>query len=253
MRIWGSRFLVVLLFVTWIVAGCGERSGEVERNRSAHSGEVPDSWVARRESMVRDQIWRRGVQDPEVLRAMRAVPRHLFVPQSIRGRACDDTPLPIGYDQTISQPYIVALMTELLDLERGERVLEVGTGSGYQAAVLAMIVDSVYTIEIIEPLARVAMSTLEELGYHRVRVRIGDGYAGWEEAAPFDGIIVTCAPRDIPPPLVDQLAEGGRLVIPCGDLWHQELLVVEKKDGEIRRKSVLPVRFVPLIGPHGEE
>ncbi len=202
--------------------------------------------------MVRDQVEARGVNDPPVLAALRAVPRHLFIPEEVRSQAYRDSPLPIGYGQTISQPYVVAVMTEMLDLDGSERVLEVGTGSGYQAAVLAEIVDSVYTIEIIEPLARKARETLLVLGYDHVQVRVGDGYEGWVEAAPFDRIIVTCAPREIPPPLIEQLAEGGRMVIPCGDPGSQELMLVKKEGGGILTKSVLPVRFVPLTGAHGD-
>ncbi len=200
-----------------------------------------------RELMVREQIVERGIQDPEVLRAMRTVPRHLFVPLGEAGRAYDDHPLPIGYDQTISQPYIVALMTELLRPRKGQTVLEVGTGSGYQAAVLAEIVDTVFTIEIVGPLAAEATERLRRLNYTNVVVRHGDGYAGWQEHAPFDGIIVTAAPEEIPQPLIDQLKEGGRMVIPTGEAWAvQTLTLVEKKDGQIVRRGVAPVRFVPL-------
>jgi protein-L-isoaspartate(D-aspartate) O-methyltransferase len=184
---------------------------------------------------------------------MQTVPRHLFVPESVRRHAYEDSPLPIGHDQTISQPYIVALMTELLGLDEGEKVLEVGTGSGYQAAVLAEIVDSVYTIEIIQPLAESARRTLESLGYDRIQTRVGDGYLGWEAAAPFDGIIVTCAPREIPPPLLEQLKDGGHLVIPYGSSWAQELVLVTRKKDRFERRSIIPVRFVPLTGPHAAE
>jgi protein-L-isoaspartate(D-aspartate) O-methyltransferase len=202
----------------------------------------------RRSRMVQTQIEERGITDPVLLGAMRRVPRHLFVPEGIVDEAYDDRPLPIGYGQTISQPYIVALMTELAKLKRGDRVLEVGTGSGYQAAVLAEIVDSVWTIEILEPLARSAAERLRKLGYASVSVRCGDGYAGWAEHAPFDAIIVTAAPEQVPPRLIEQLNEGGRLVIPVGPaLEVQSLLLVEKQGGEITSRHVEAVRFVPMI------
>jgi protein-L-isoaspartate(D-aspartate) O-methyltransferase len=200
-----------------------------------------------RSAMVESQIVARGITDTEVLRAMRAVPRHRFVPREEAGNAYDDRPLPIGHDQTISQPYIVALMTELLTLQKHDRVLEIGTGSGYQAAVLAQIVDTVFTIEIVKPLAESAAERLRTLGYGNVVVLCGDGYNGWPDRAPFDGIIVTAAADQIPDPLIRQLKEGGRMVIPAGEPWAvQELLLVEKKDGKVTTESVLPVRFVPL-------
>jgi len=201
-----------------------------------------------RNRMVEEQIVARGVKDERVLAAMRKVPRHLFVPENLIPEAYDDTPLPIGHGQTISQPYIVALMTELLQLSGDEKVLEVGTGSGYQAAILGELAKEVYTIEIVEPLAKQAAERLRELGYTNVHVRHGDGYDGWPEQAPFDGIIVTAAPERIPKPLLDQLKPGGRLVIPVG-AWSQDLLVVSKSpDGKITRRVVIPVRFVPMTG-----
>jgi protein-L-isoaspartate(D-aspartate) O-methyltransferase len=200
-----------------------------------------------RDRMVTAQVQGRDVSDPRVLAAMRKVPRHRFVPEGVRGQAYEDYPLPIGEGQTISQPYIVGIMSQLLQLRGGERVLEVGTGSGYQAAVLAELAGEVYSVEILEPLARRAAATLGELGYGRVRVRAGDGYLGWPEAAPFDAIIVTAAPDHIPQPLVDQLKVGGRLVIPVGD-EYQELLQCVKTPGGLERKSIIPVRFVPLTG-----
>lgn len=183
-----------------------------------------------------------------VLAAMARVPRHRFVPEGWRYAAYDDQPLPIGAGQTISQPFIVALMTDLLEVGRGDRVLEVGTGSGYQAAVLAELGAEVYTIEIVRELGERAGKTLEELGYASVRVRVGDGYLGWPEAAPFDGIVVTAAPPEIPEPLIAQLKPGGRMVIPVGPVFDaQELLVVTKMvDGKTLAQDVLPVRFVPL-------
>jgi protein-L-isoaspartate(D-aspartate) O-methyltransferase len=206
-----------------------------------------DRFTALRERMVAQQIEARDVRDPRVLAAMRKVPRHLFVPPSLAEEAYDDHPLPIGEGQTISQPYIVALMTELLGLKGGERVLEVGTGSGYQAAVLAEIAGEIYSIEILEPLARSAAATLAELGYGSVKVRAGDGYLGWPEAAPFDAIIVTAAPDHVPQPLVDQLRVGGHLVIPVG-VSYQELVVCTKTAAGVTRRSVIPVRFVPMTG-----
>jgi len=197
--------------------------------------------------MVREQIEREGISDTAVLRAMRRVPRHRFVPAGLRDQAYADRPLPIGYDQTISQPYIVGLMTELLGLNKGHRVLEIGTGSGYQAAVLAEIVDSVWSIEIIEPLATSANERLQELGYGKVNVRCGDGYAGWPEHAPFDRIIVTAAAEEIPNPLLEQLKDGGKMVIPVGAAFSiQNLVLVEKRDSRITKQNVAAVRFVPL-------
>ncbi len=199
--------------------------------------------------MVRDQIEARGVRDPEVLAAMRTVRRERFVPSDVRGYATSDSPLPIGFRQTISQPYIVAFMTELLDLEREHRVLEIGTGSGYQTAVLATLSDHVYSVEIVPELARRAEQTLRALGYSRPRVRHGDGYRGWPEHAPFDRIILTAAPPEIPPALVDQLAAGGRLVAPVGSTSESQNLVLLTKDkgGRVRRQRRLPVRFVPMV------
>jgi len=196
--------------------------------------------------MVEMQIVRRGVRAPLVLSAMRSVPRHEFVPESQKGHAYEDRPLPIGGDQTISQPYIVALMTELLELRGTERVLEVGTGSGYQAAVLAEIVQEVYTIEILKSLMEGAQEQFGRLYYKNIHIRHGDAYLGWPEEAPFDGIIVTAASKKIPQPLVDQLTIGGKLVMPVGD-FYQELVVITKKD-DMERKRVIPVRFVPMTG-----
>ncbi|HOX27000.1 MAG TPA: protein-L-isoaspartate(D-aspartate) O-methyltransferase [Candidatus Krumholzibacteria bacterium] len=210
-------------------------------------------YAHRRSQMVDRQIASRGVRDPSVLGAMRRIPRHRFVPEPYRDRAYDDCPLPIGEDQTISQPYIVALMTELLHLGRDARVLEIGTGSGYQAAVLAEIAAEVYSIEIVRVLGERARALLTELGYGNVQVRIGDGYRGWPEEAPFDAIIVTAAPPRVPQPLLDQLAPGGRLVIPVGDL-SQQLEVYTRREGQTAgeaswdRDVVFAVRFVPMTG-----
>jgi protein-L-isoaspartate(D-aspartate) O-methyltransferase len=184
---------------------------------------------------------------------MDKVPRHEFVPPDLRARAYADHPLPIGYEQTISQPFIVAFMTEQLEPQRTDKVLEIGTGSGYQAAVLAELVGTVYTIEIVEPLARRAAADLKRLGYTNVLVRAGDGYQGWPEAAPFDAVIVTCAPEQVPPPLVDQLKEGGRMIIPVGPIGNQQLHVLRKQAGKVECRAVLPVRFVPMTGRNDGE
>ncbi len=194
-----------------------------------------------------------GELDGRVMEAMAAVPRHAFVPQELHSRAYDNGPLPIGHGQTISQPFIVALMTALLRPEACHRVLEVGAGSGYQAAVLSRLVTRVYTVEIVEPLASAAAERLKTLGYGNVEVRCGDGYRGWPEHAPFDGILVAAAAPHVPQPLLDQIKPGGRLVIPVGQPYSaQELLVIDKLDsGELRRRSVLPVAFVPLTGSLG--
>ncbi len=197
--------------------------------------------------MVEQQIEARGVKHPLVLRAMRKVPRHLFVSPELAERAYDDRPLAIGAGQTISQPYVVAAMTELLDPEPGDRVLDIGTGSGYQAAVLAEIVSQVYSIEIVPELARSARTRLRELGYHNVEVIEGDGYRGLLERAPFDGILVAAAPGHVPPALIEQLAPGASLVIPVGD-HEQELLVIESTPQGPQRRTVFPVRFVPMTG-----
>jgi len=202
---------------------------------------------AAREQMVKEQIESRGIKDPLTLAALREVPRHEFVPEASAGEAYGDFPLPIGHGQTISQPYIVAFMTEALGLRGGERVLEIGTGSGYQSAVLAKIAGTVYTIEIVPELAEEARERLARLGYRNVRVRAGDGYLGWPEAAPFDAIIVTAAAPRIPEPLKHQLAEGGRLVVPVGD-EDQELIVVTRHSSAFDERRVLPVRFVPMTG-----
>ena len=207
-----------------------------------------DEWTRARGGMVDTQLVARGVRDPRVLSTMREVPRHEFVPAEDRGRAYEDRPLPIGFGQTISQPYIVAFMTEQLVPQRTQRVLEVGTGSGYQAAVLSKLVAEVFTIEIVEPLARRAIADLARLGFRNVRVRAGDGYQGWAEAAPFDAVIVTCAPDHVPEPLVQQLKEGGRMIIPVGNFGAQELRILEKRAGKVEQRAVLPVAFVPMTG-----
>jgi protein-L-isoaspartate(D-aspartate) O-methyltransferase len=201
----------------------------------------------RRERMVREQIASRGIEDPAVLAAMRAVPRHLFVPARLRAMAYEDQPLPIGFGQTISQPYIVAFMTEVIRPRKDHVVLEIGTGSGYQAAVLSKIVRRVHTVEIVEELAESSATRLRALGYGNVAVRQADGYHGWKAHAPYDAIVVTAAAEHIPPPLVAQLKEGGVMIIPVGSPYRtQYLMLVEKRDGEARTRTLMPVRFVPF-------
>jgi len=210
-----------------------------------------DDMEEKRNRMVEEQIERRGVEDPRVLDAMRQVERHRFVPDDAVAYAYDDSPLRIGHGQTISQPYIVALMTELLEPQPDDRVLEIGTGSGYQAAVLSLLVAEVYSIEIVEPLGESARARLDSLGCDNVQVRIGDGYQGWPEHAPFEKIIVTAAPPEIPPKLVEQLAEGGRMVLPVGDAY-QNLVVLTRKDGVIEERRITAVRFVPMVHERDE-
>jgi protein-L-isoaspartate(D-aspartate) O-methyltransferase len=199
-----------------------------------------------RAAMVADQLRARGIRDEKVLDAMYEIPRHLFVPEALRARAYDDSPLPIGHDQTISQPYVVAAMTEALRLRGGERVLEIGTGSGYQAAVLARLAGEVYTIEIVPELARRAAATLASLSFAAVEVKAGDGWHGWPEKAPFDAIMVTAAPEDVPPALKQQLKPGGRLVVPLGPAGDQRLVVFHKTGSGLKEEVLFPVRFVPF-------
>ncbi|MFC1726354.1 protein-L-isoaspartate(D-aspartate) O-methyltransferase [candidate division KSB1 bacterium] len=206
-----------------------------------------DNFASRRLHMVNIQIVNRGVSDKNVIAAMKKVPRHMFVPDELKERAYLDSPLPIGEGQTISQPYIVAYMTDVLNLKGDEKVLEIGTGSGYQGAVLAEIVKEVYTIEIIEKLGKRAKKTLNDLGYTNITVIVGDGYSGLPAKAPFDAIIVTAAPKKIPEPLIDQLKVGGRMIIPVGN-YLQELVLIEKTISGIRKTKLLPVRFVPMTG-----
>lgn len=216
------------------------------------SGKGEGDFLSERLAMVAGQLRARGIQDERTLRAMEKIPRHLFVPASLRRAAYQDGPLPIGEGQTISQPYIVALMTELLELGGNEKVLEIGTGSGYQAAVLAEIVPEVYTIEILPALSERAGEVLTELGYDRIHLRVGNGYLGWPEEAPFDAVIVTAAPEFLPRALVEQLGEGGILVIPMGPSDEQVLWQIRKTAEGLHRRVVLPVRFVPMVDPVGE-
>ncbi|MBN1614611.1 MAG: protein-L-isoaspartate(D-aspartate) O-methyltransferase [Deltaproteobacteria bacterium] len=236
------RILIVLLLL------CACRL-DAETSNVQHSAGAPtDPYAQQREQMVRNQIEARGVRDRLVLDAMRKVHRHLFVPGHLTQAAYLDFPLPIGEGQTISQPYIVAFMTESLQLKGGEKALEIGTGSGYQAAVLAEIAKEVYTIEIIPSLGNRAKALLKAMGCENIHVRIGDGYRGWREHAPYDAIIVTAAPPSIPKPLVDQLKPGGRMVIPVGESFQELILITKGRDGAVGKKSLLPVRFVPMTG-----
>jgi protein-L-isoaspartate(D-aspartate) O-methyltransferase len=225
-----------LIIVALAAAGCGQKAAPVA------------DVAAKRQQMVQQQLMARGIHEERVLAAMAKVPREEFIPPSLRAESYEDGPLQIGHGQTISQPYIVAFMTEQLRPKPSDRVLEIGTGSGYQAAILAELVAEIYTIEIIEPLAKTAEATLRRLGYKNVHVKAGDGYKGWPEHAPFDAITVTCAPDHVPQPLIDQLKEGGRMIIPVGEFGNQELYLLEKKNGELQRRAVLPVRFVPMTG-----
>ncbi|GIX04755.1 MAG: protein-L-isoaspartate O-methyltransferase [Planctomycetaceae bacterium] len=208
----------------------------------------PASGQAARLRMVSEYIEREGIRHPRVLQALRTVPRHEFVPLSQRAFAYVDAALPIGYQQTISPPYIVAYMTEAIDPQPEDKVLEIGTGSGYQAAVLAELVREVYTIEIVEPLGKQAAERLKRLGYHQVHVKIGDGYLGWPEYAPFDKIIVTCSPEKVPPPLVEQLREGGKMIIPLGERYRQEFHLLVKQQGELKATRLINTLFVPMTG-----
>jgi protein-L-isoaspartate(D-aspartate) O-methyltransferase len=232
------RTLSHVLAVCLAILGC---SSETSAQRDARH------WEAERRHMVDAQLKARDITDGRVLAAMLKVPRHLFVPESVRDDSYIDSPVPIGYDQTISQPYIVAFMTQALAVEPGQRVLEIGTGSGYQAAVLAELGCDVYTIEIVPPLAERARQTLASLGYRSVQVRAGNGYLGWPERAPFDRIIVTAAPDEVPPALVDELKVGGLMVIPVGT-YEQELRVLRRTPGGLEVVTTLPVRFVPMTG-----
>ena len=212
-----------------------------------------DNYTLARQRMVAEQLARPGrdITNARVLAVMGEVPRHEFVPERLRPDAYNDQPLPIGYGQTISQPYVVAFMTERLEPKPTDRVLEIGTGSGYQAAVLAGLVAEVYTIEIISNLAQQAAADLKRLGCTNVHTRLGDGYQGWPEAAPFDSIIVTCAPEQVPQPLIDQLKDGGRIIIPVGPTWKQELVLLRKRGGNLEQQAVMPVLFVPMTRESG--
>jgi protein-L-isoaspartate(D-aspartate) O-methyltransferase len=224
-----------VLLAVIATSGCGQQAP------------IAADFAAQRQRMVEQQLKARDIKDERVLAAMAKVPREEFIPEDARANAYQDGALPIGYDQTISQPYIVAFMTEQLRPRPSDRVLEIGSGSGYQAAILAEIVADVYTIDIVEPLAKTAEATLQRVGYKNVHVKVGDGYKGWPEEAPFDAIIVTCAPEKVPQPLIDQLKDGGRMVIPVGERFAQQLYLLEKKNGQLKESATLPVRFVPML------
>ena len=234
-----SLVFILLIFIIFLLVVMYE----YEHNES-------DDYTKKRQSMVFNQLRSRDIIDSKVLQAMLTIPRHQFVDERIRESAYNDYPLSIGEGQTISQPYIVALMTQLLELKEGEKVLEIGTGSGYQAAVLAEIVGEVYTVEIYESLSKKSEKLLIDLGYRNIKFKVGDGYYGWEEYAPYDAIIVTCAPDHVPPPLLQQIKDdGGRIVIPVGGIWMvQTLMKIEKIEGKIKSKGIIGVRFVPMIG-----
>jgi len=264
-----APLLLVAIFVVFPLIRGGEQPRSVsslnEKNRNPSDSAITTDtqlvWqkprfkerIAERKTMVKTQMsgfYRDEIRDKKVLEAMRQVPRHCFVTDSMQKNAYDDNPLPIGYGQTISQPYIVAFMTEALNIEPGDKILEIGTGSGYQAAVLSELTPNVYTIEIIKPLAEKTSEKIFRLGYKTIKCKRGDGYYGWEEFAPFDGIIVTAAAGHIPPPLVKQMAPGGRMIVPVGGPYEvQNLVVLTKSEkGELKTKSLIPVRFVPMTG-----
>ena len=240
----GIHSMLPLLVLLPFAVACGSGGGGLPVE--SHD------WDAERRRMVEDQLKGRDIRDVRVLDAMEKVPRHLFVPESVRDLAYTDSPLPIGQGQTISQPYIVAFMTQALEIQPGSRVLEVGTGSGYQAAVLAELAGEVYTIEILPLLAERARQTLQSLGYHRIQVQTGNGYLGWPEHAPYDRIMVTAAPEEVPPALVSQLKVGGLMAIPVGSL-PQELQILRRTADGMEKIGTLPVQFVPMTGkpPHG--
>ena len=222
-------------------------------NKNASDNTTPSSYASERKRMVEYQIKARGIDDKEVIDAFLRVERHRFVPDRYISHAYEDRPLPIGEGQTISQPYIVAFMTHVLSLSRTDKVLEIGTGSGYQAAVLGELCDNVFTVEVIPSLGRKAQGLLKELGYEKVRVKIGDGYEGWKEHAPYDAIIVTCAPTHVPEPLKEQLKEGGRMVIPVGEASNQKLVLLRKIGDRLKEEKRLAVRFVPMVNKTGEK
>jgi len=230
------RILGLLMLAFLVASGC-------HKNPASSS-----EFAAERQKMVEQQLRPREIRDERVLAAMAKVPREEFLPENLRAQAYSDNALPIGHDQTISQPFIVAFMTDQLRPKPTDRVLEIGTGSGYQAAILAELVKDVYTIEIVEPLAKEASARLARLGYNNAHVKTGDGFQGWPEVAPFDSIIVTCAPDKVPPPLTAQLKDGGRMIIPVGAGIDQQLYLLEKKNGELAQTAILPVRFVPMMG-----
>ncbi len=241
------EYLMMRSLGHWLVVGALIASGCQKQVEST------SKLASERQKMVDEQLKPRGIRDERVLAAMAKVPREEFVPENLRGQSYSDSALPIGGDQTISQPFMVAFMTEQLHLQPTDRVLEIGTGSGYQTAILAELVKDVYTIEIVEPLAKEASARLSRLGYTNAHVKTGDGHQGWPEVAPFDAIIVTCAPDKVPPPLTQQLKEDGRMIIPVGTGMDQQLFLLEKKNGQLAQTAILPVRFVPMMGGEVEK
>lgn len=243
------RWLILLnLFSPVFFGGCSTNwHPAVPNEQPSLPASKAEDFSRQREQMVREQLLARDIRDARVLAAMRKVPRHAFVPDALQPAAYEDGALPLSLGQTISQPYIVAYMTQALELRGTEKVLEIGTGSGYQAAVLAEIVPEVYTIEILPELQSHARTVLSRLGYKNIRMRVGDGYLGWPEQAPFDRIIVTAAPVEVPQPLLDQLKQGGRLIVPLGAI-NQDLVIFEKGPHGITRRATMPVRFVPMTG-----
>jgi len=237
------------LIIIFVLIQLGSTTFAQSNQLQQQSSFMSKKWSDKANSMVKYQIEKRGIENTDVLRVMRNTPRHLFVRKAYSSMAYDDYPIPIGAEQTISQPYIVALMTDLLSLKGDEKILEIGTGSGYQAAVLSQLVDSVYTIEIVESLANSAKKRLDNLNYNNVIVKHGDGYKGWPSMAPFDAIIVTAAPEQVPQVLVDQLKVGGNIVIPVGDKWQELQLITKIKKDKTKKKTVIPVRFVPMVHP----
>lgn len=245
------KYFIILLFVIGAIFGGYKLlthlyEKDIIENFLVFDHKKVKGYILKRQRMVEDQIVKRGIKDSKVINAMLKVERHRFVPEEQQEFAYEDNSLPIGYGQTISQPYIVAYMTEQLDIGRLDKVLEIGTGSGYQAAILAELADQVYTIEVLDDLCISAEKTLKKMYYKNISVKCGDGYDGWEEHAPYDTIIVTAAPPQIPRKLVDQLKDGGRMIIPVGS-FDQELVLITKQGSVIQKKSLLPVRFVPMI------
>ena len=237
------------LIIIFIIIQLGSISFAQSQQSQLQSSNMSKQWTDKANSMVKYQIEKRGITNTDILQVMRNTPRHLFVPPALSTMAYNDYPLPIGEDQTISQPYIVALMTDLLKLSGDEKILEIGTGSGYQAAVLSQLVDSVYTIEIVESLANTAKKRLDNLNYKNVVVKHGDGYKGWPSLAPFDAIIVTAAPEKVPQTLINQLKVGGNIVIPVGNKWQELQLITKTDNNKTKKKTVIPVRFVPMVHP----
>lgn len=240
--------LTLFIFINLIsISLCCLQIGQQTTN-NINQSKVEEWWREAAEKMVKNQIIYRGIKDAKLIEVMKNTPRHLFVPKELEQYAYSDNPLPIGEGQTISQPYIVALMTELLELKGDEKILEIGTGSGYQAAILSQLADSCYSIEIVKSLANSSKLKLKQLGYNNVVVKWGDGYKGWSEHSPFDCIIITAAPEKIPEELIKQLKTGGKMILPVGKYW-QDLILITKHENGIKEEKIIPVRFVPMVHP----